>query len=79
MCDVKQKFLQPSLPCDKRETFAHGSNCNEAIQLSIVVARLDRAIQYAAACRLYLQRLSNTGSPGQVGLRHLYPYLYLYL
>ena len=32
-----------------------------------VVARLDRAIQYAAASRHYRWRLWNTGSPGQAG------------
>jgi hypothetical protein len=32
-----------------------------------VVARLDRAIQYAAASQFHHQRLWNTGSPGQAG------------
>jgi hypothetical protein len=31
----------------------------------VVVARLDRAIQYAAASRFYRERLWNTGSPGR--------------
>jgi len=37
---------------------------------SAVVARLDRATQYAAAARLKHWRLWNTGSPGQAGRWH---------
>src|ERR1700761_9606020 len=34
-----------------------------------VVARLDRATQYAAASRLFTESLWNTGCPGQAGAR----------
>jgi hypothetical protein len=35
--------------------------------ISAVIARLDRAIQYAAASRLKHKRLWNTGSPAFAG------------
>jgi len=38
-----------------------------ATTIKTVIARLDRATQYAAASRVYLKRLWNTGSPGQAG------------
>jgi len=38
--------------------------------LSTVIARLDRAIQYAAAYRFKHDRLWNTGSPGRAGRWH---------
>jgi hypothetical protein len=38
-----------------------------ARSITIVVARLDRAIQYAAAYRLNSYRLWNTGSPAFAG------------
>jgi hypothetical protein len=43
-----------------------GDSCREnAVPcLSAVIAREKRAIQYAAAYRLKLRRLWNTGSPG---------------
>jgi hypothetical protein len=37
--------------------------------MNAVIARLDRAIQYAAAYRLKLRCLWNTGSSGQAGRR----------
>src|SRR6478609_6350043 len=59
--------------CDKREDGTksmtrtnHVARMQSCIPTTSVIARLDRAIQYAAASRLKHRRLWITGSPGPV-------------
>jgi hypothetical protein len=47
--------------------FTDDARTQSRVPTTAVVARLDRAIQYAAAPRLNRNRLWNTGSPGQAG------------
>ena len=48
-------------------TFSNSKEESRLRHIPGVIARLDRAIQYAAANRLKHWRLWNTGLPGQAG------------